>query len=254
MHARLSNNAKLGVLAVLSLLLSTAYAGDQKVIGANTADGSLGLTKHGGISASGIVAGVILLIVGLFFNYLGVKIIKLLIFLTGFCVIGGLVLYAEYKIRPPRQDEKGRAIGYLVGAGVLGLLGGALLIFLYKVGIALLGGLGGFAIASWILSLKSGGLIPSEGGRIGFIIGFVVLGIVAILFLERPAIIVASSIWGAYALFIGIDCFARTGFQDATLTFLKTPGAKFTVTPKVYGMIAGMAVSAVLGIIIQFII
>ncbi|KAI8324176.1 hypothetical protein GQ54DRAFT_78379 [Martensiomyces pterosporus] len=238
MYTRVSDTTKLGMLAVLSLLLSTAYADDQKTVAtADTKDGGLALSNHGAIQASGIIAGVVLIILGLFFNYLGVKIVKLLIFLAGFCVVGGLVLYAEYKIRAPLET-----------------IAGGILIFLYKVGIALVGALGGFAVATWILSMKSGGLIHSDVGRIIFIVVMIIIGMIAVLFLERPAIIVASSVWGAYALFVGIDCFAKTGFQYTALTFLNAPGAKFETTPKVYGMIAGMAISALLGIVIQFII
>ncbi|KAJ2038552.1 hypothetical protein GGI08_008310 [Coemansia sp. S2] len=73
-----------------------------------------------------------------------------------------------------------------------------------------------------------------------------------VFFIERPAIIVASAIWGSYALFVGIDCFARTGFQYTALAFLNTPGAVYETSPKVYAMIAGMAVCAILGIVTQF--
>ncbi|KAJ2818918.1 hypothetical protein GGI24_004951, partial [Coemansia furcata] len=157
-----------------------------------------------------------------------------------------------YKIRAPQDDEKGRQLWYLGIAAICGLLGGALLLFLYKVGLALVGALGGFALASWILAMKSGGLIHSDVGRILFIVAFVIVGMAVVFFIERPAIIVASAIWGSYALFVGIDCFARTGFQYTALAFLNAPGAVYETSPKVYAMIAGMAVCACLGIVTQF--
>ncbi|KAJ2063725.1 hypothetical protein GGI17_001511 [Coemansia sp. S146] len=241
----------LAVLALLSLLMvGTASAETVKEI--NTDDGSLALSKHGALIASGIIAGIALILIGFFFNFFGYKLVKVLIFLAGFCVVGGLVLYAEYKIRAPQEDEKGRQLWYLGVAAICGLLGGALLLFLYKVGLALVGALGGFALASWILAMKSGGLIHSDVGRILFIVAFVLVGMAVVFFIERPAIIVASAIWGSYALFVGIDCFARTGFQYTALAFLNAPGAVYETSPKVYAMIAGMAVCACLGIVTQF--
>ncbi|KAJ2520634.1 hypothetical protein H4217_001908 [Coemansia sp. RSA 1939] len=245
-----SGSLRLALLALLTLLLGVAY-------GENTTDaasdgGDLALTNHGALVPSGIVAGIVLIVVGFFCNYFGYKLVKVLIFLAGFCVVGGLVLYAEYKIRAPHEDEKGRQLWYLGIAAIIGAIGGLILLFLYKVGVALIGALGGFALATWILSMKSGGLIHSDVGRILFIVALVVGGMVVALFIQRPAIIVASSVWGAYALFVGIDCFARTGFQYTALAFLNAPGATYETSPKVYAMIACMAVSACLGIFVQF--
>ncbi|KAJ1999384.1 hypothetical protein GGI04_004588 [Coemansia thaxteri] len=247
-----SSPLALALLALLALLMAGTARADDSIKQINTDDGSLALSNHGALVASGIIAGIALIVIGFFFNYFGYRLVKVLVFLAGFCVVGGLVLYAEYKIRAPHEDEKGRQVWYLGIAAICGLLGGALMLFLYKVGLALVGALGGFALASWILGMKSGGLIHSDVGRILFIVGFVLAGIIVVFFVERPAIIVASSIWGSYALFVGIDCFARTGFQYTALAFLNAPGAVYETSPKVYAMIAGMAVSACLGIAAQF--
>ncbi|KAJ2588506.1 hypothetical protein H4R99_007774 [Coemansia sp. RSA 1722] len=241
------------VLAALLMLFLGAVAADT-VESVTTSDGGLALNSDGGIVASGIIAGIVLIVIGFLFNYFGYKLAKVLVFLAGFCVIGGLVLYAEYKIRAPREDEKGRQVWYLAIAAVFGLIGGGLAWFFFNVGIALVGALGGFALATWILAMKSGGVIHSDVGRIIFIVAMIIVGMLAALFLKNPAIIVLSSIWGSYALFVGIDCFARTGFQYTALDFLNTPGAVYETSPKVYAMIAAMAVSALLGIIFQFVL
>ncbi|PIA16546.1 hypothetical protein COEREDRAFT_8334 [Coemansia reversa NRRL 1564] len=250
MSAQVAGGARHMILAMLLCLLGVAWADDTHKI--STEDGGLALNDHGALVASGIVAGIVLIVIGFFFNYFGYRLVKVLIFLAGFCVVGGLVLYAEYSIRAPLEDEKGRQLWYLAIAAILGVVAGGILLFLYKVGVAFVGALGGFALASWILSMRSGGVIHSDIGRILFIVGLVIVGIVAALFLQRPAIIVASSIWGSYMLFVGIDCFARTGFQFTALTFLNTPGAVYEASPKVYAMIACMALSALLGILMQF--
>ncbi|KAJ2295118.1 hypothetical protein IWW55_005550 [Coemansia sp. RSA 2706] len=239
-------------LTVLLCLFTATAAAAENVKQVGTEDGGLALTDSGALVASGIVAGIALIAIGFFFNYFGYRLVKVLVFLAGFCVVGGLVLYAEYKIRPPHDDEHGRQLWYLGIAAILGALGGGLMLFLFKVGVALVGALGGFALASWILAMRSGGVIHSDVGRVLFIVALVVAGMVAALFLQRPAIIVASSVWGSYMLFVGIDCFARTGFQYTALAFLNTPGAAYITSPKVYAMIACMALSALLGVVAQF--
>ncbi|KAJ2229959.1 hypothetical protein GGH97_006252, partial [Coemansia sp. RSA 475] len=155
-------------------------------------------------------------------------------------------------IRAPLDTEHARQLWYLGIAAALGALGGACVLFAYKVGVALVGALGGFALATWILAMQTNGVIHSDVGRALFIAALVVAGIVAALFIQRPAVIVASAVWGSYVLFVGIDCFARTGFQYTALAFLSTPGAVYETTPKVYAMIACMALSALLGIFAQF--
>ncbi|KAJ2138034.1 hypothetical protein IW139_001804 [Coemansia sp. RSA 353] len=237
--------AALGAL----LCMLGAAANDTKV---TTSDGGLALANNGALVASGIVAGVVLIVVGFFFNYFGYRLLKLLIFLAGFSAVFGLVLYAEYKIRAPLDTEHARQLWYLGIAAALGALGGACVLFAYKVGVALVGALGGFALATWILAMQTNGVIHSDVGRALFIAALVVAGIVAALFIQRPAVIVASAVWGSYVLFVGIDCFARTGFQYTALAFLSTPGAVYETTPKVYAMIACMALSALLGIFAQF--
>ncbi|KAJ1735926.1 hypothetical protein LPJ61_000299 [Coemansia biformis] len=221
------------------------------VRGAATADGGLVLGAHGALAASGIVAGVALIAIGLLMNYLGYRLVKALVFLAGFCVAGGLVLYAEYRIRAPREGEKARQLGYLATAAALGASAGSAALYLSRAGIALVGALGGFALASWALSMRTGATIHSDVGRAVFIMALVAGGVAAALMLQRPAIIGLSSAWGAYALFVGIDCFARTGFQYAALAFLSVPGASFAMSPGVYAMVAGMALSALLGAVVQ---
>ncbi|KAJ2693071.1 hypothetical protein H4R19_006058 [Coemansia spiralis] len=243
-HAAARRGGRLGPLLLIVVWAAQAY-------GLATSDGGVTLGSHGGIVAGGIVAGVGLIAIGLFMTFVGYRLVKALVFLAGFCAMGGLVLYAEYLIRPPHEGEKARRLWYLAIAAVIGAAAGSALLFLYKVGIALVGALGGFAAASWILSMRSGGVIHSSTGRALLILALVAAGMAAALFLHRPAVIVLSSVWGAYALFVGIDCFARTGFQSTALAFLDAPGAIYVTSPGVFAMIAGMALAALLGVFVQ---
>ncbi|KAJ2800651.1 hypothetical protein H4R21_003091 [Coemansia helicoidea] len=237
-------------LRLLALLLATASAA--RAYGVATSDGGLALSSHGALEASGIVAGVVLIVVGLFMAFVGYRLLKALVLLAGFCAVGGMVLYAECLIRPPHEGEHARSLWYLAIAAVVGAAAGGALQLLFRAGIALVGALGGFAVASWILAMRSGGAIHSSAGRALLIIALIAAGIAAALFLQRPAVIVLSSVWGSYALFVGIDCFARTGFRSTALAFLGAPGAVYATSPGAFAMIAGMALTTLLGVFVQF--
>ena len=75
---------------------------------------------------------------------------------------------------------------------------GSMFIVLRKVALFGIGALGGFFIAMFILGLKSYGLIESGWGRIVFIGGFCLIGVVAIFFIEKHVVIFSTSIAGSY--------------------------------------------------------
>ena len=98
------------------------------------------------------------------------------------------------------------------GSLAIGILGGLLALFVYRVGITLLGILAGFLAATWILSLKSGGLIQDQTGRIIFIVVLCLVGAIIVHFFEKIVIITSSSLGGAYSIVYGVDTFTKTGY------------------------------------------
>ncbi|OMJ16876.1 hypothetical protein AYI70_g6320, partial [Smittium culicis] len=162
------------------------------VLGADSSGSDVIEFSKGTITASGIVPGIVLLIISIMFTFFG-RII---------------VLYVEYKIRAPNDGENTRAIIYFIVAMLCGVLGGVLCLFLYRVGVFLIGVLGGFALANFILTFSATGVFNQNYARIIFIVVFCIIGGVLTLFMERPAIIASSSVYGSYITFVGIDCFA----------------------------------------------
>ncbi len=66
-------------------------------------------------------------------------------------------------------------------------------------------------------------------------------------------IVIATAIGGSYAVFIGIDVFAQTGFSQAASFILSGHAGSFVITNSgIYGMLVGMVVLAVAGIIVQY--
>ncbi|PWA00756.1 hypothetical protein BB558_003222 [Smittium angustum] len=232
----------MNILQILFYLASLVI-----VSAAGIDDTNINIAKNGSLTASGITAGIILIVLGTMFLFFGRKLIKITIFFGGFFLFGIVFLVIAYKIRAPLDGENVRAIIYLAIAIVVGLIGGALTLWLYKLGLFILGGLGGFALAAYIMNWSSIGLFNQNWARIVFICAFVIIGGLLVLFFERPVTIISTSIYGSYALFVGIDCFARTGFKESIASVLSKTTNPVKNTAAIYGMLAGTIVLAIIG-------
>ncbi|PWA01190.1 hypothetical protein BB558_002722 [Smittium angustum] len=239
----------MNILQILFYLASSVI-----VSAAGIDDASIDITNNGGISASGITAGVILIVLGTIFLFFGRKLIKITIFFGGFFFVGILFLTIAYVIRAPLDGENTRAIIYLVVAIAVGLIGGAFALWLYKLGLFILGCLGGFALAAYIMNWSSSGLFSQNWVRIVFIVVFVIIGGLLVIFFERPVTIISTSIYGSYALFVGIDCFAKTGFKESIASVLSKTTNPVKNTATIYGMLAGTIVLAIIGASFQFMV
>ncbi|ORY38423.1 hypothetical protein BCR33DRAFT_720791 [Rhizoclosmatium globosum] len=135
-------------------------------------------------------------------------------------------------------------------------IGGGLLLCIVKLGIAIIGGIGGLFLALFVLGWKEWGLIEYGTGRTVFIVVCVLLGILVAFFVEKHVVIVASSFVGGYSICFGIDCFAKTGFRTASEAFLNSGNSadlvQFKVNPKVISMGVSVVVIAIGGMIIQY--
>ncbi|ORX94154.1 hypothetical protein K493DRAFT_315623 [Basidiobolus meristosporus CBS 931.73] len=222
----------------LALLYANAVAAQSKV-------GDYAITPQTSVIA------IVMIVVGFFFCFFGHRFFKTVIFLAGFVAVGFLAYVTCYKISDPNTGTKSTI--YLVVAVVAGILGGCLFMCVWKLGIAAIGALGGFALGMFILSLGDGMLIAGSTGRVMFIIALIVVGIVGIFFFEKHVVIVGTAMAGAYMLIVGIDYFIGTGFTQHLVAFLNGAGQVFYHTNgRVYAMLASMAVLAVIGAVVQY--
>ncbi|KAI9091739.1 hypothetical protein DFS34DRAFT_584369, partial [Phlyctochytrium arcticum] len=201
------------------------------------------------------VGAIIMIISGFLFVFFGHRLFKVVLFLGGF-YFGAVLGYVVLSALEQRQISLGgnRDVVYLVVAIVAGLLIGSLFVCVWRLGLAAIGGLLGFSLAMMVLSLKEGGLIPEGIGRTIFIIVMVIAFGVLILFAERPLLIIGTSVAGSFALFLGIDTFAKAGLLDAVNQFIA--GAKngviYTPTKYVYAELAGIVILSFIGIGVQW--
>ncbi|KAJ3124916.1 hypothetical protein HK098_000743 [Nowakowskiella sp. JEL0407] len=209
-----------------------------------------------GLNWSTGTAGVILICTGLVMAFFGYMLFKVVLFIAGFLGFGALAYVGLNIIRnsfpsTAQAFTDNGAVIYFVVVLVVGALGGGLTVCLWRVGLSVIGGLLGFVVATTIQQAVDGGLIKSEVGRIVFIAIIVIIFAIAIHFLERPLLIIGTSVPGAYATIWGIDVFVQTGFKDAVVVVLQNAG-KITVTTNVWIMIGAFLALSVIGILVQF--
>ncbi|KAJ3122684.1 hypothetical protein HK098_002555 [Nowakowskiella sp. JEL0407] len=205
------------------------------------------------LTISSGIAGGIYALVGLLFVFFGYKLFRFVLFAIGFYIGSALSYIVLLNVQPAGGFSEW--VYFAVSIGV-GILFGFLFICFYKLGIAGLGAFGGFTLAVWILSFKAGGVIQSEVGRIIFIIILVIVGLVVALFVEKPAIIVTTSIVGSVSTLIGIDVFAQTGVSRIIISFVQSSGKVGNLGDSIsttqYVILGAMGLLAVIGIVVQF--
>ncbi|KAF8962042.1 hypothetical protein BGZ46_001247 [Entomortierella lignicola] len=208
------------------------------------------------ITVSSTVVGIVLMVAGFLFAFFGHKSFKITLFLAGFYVFATLAWITLLNLEPSNGYGPNAEWVYTGVSGGVGLLGGLLFVFMWRIGLAAIGGVAGFYLAIFILSWTTTGIISSGTGRIVFIAVLVIVGIILSFFLDPHIILVGTSIVGSFSFFVGLDNFIHTGFQDVFTAFLSGNHELFSsdyhVTGKVYGMLAGTLAMMVVGVCFQY--
>ena len=173
-------------------------------------------------------------IIGLIYCFLGYRIFKFILGLTGFLIGGALVGGVAYAIS--QQEVTGILMGVVGGA-----LGAALLVALYFVGVFLLGAVLGGGLGFLLAALAGGSPEPA------ILIILAIIGGVVALFVQKFMIIVTTAFSGAFNVVIGVAYFA-TGAVDLTNLerFIRYGGTRLYVT-----LLCGLALG-VAGVIVQY--
>lgn len=134
------------------------------------------------------------------------------------------------------------------------LLVGALSIAVNAIGVTLVSGVSGVLIGAWILML----LEPASFVRLEYY-RFIVLGcfsLLAILFglglgpLRKRIISVHSAMVGSYVLLVGIDYFARVGFNELLMDVLQGHKTAHLTLPQI-AFIVAVPVATIIGSLVQ---
>lgn len=167
-----------------------------------------------------VTLGLAAMLIGLFMTFFGKRMLKVLIVSVGFFgagayaasltpfILNNLVVYFGF---PPEHYET-----VLWGvAFVAACIGGALALYVWKIGCYLAGGLAGFVLASWLLMVFPAGTVEAYLPRNAFIILFCASGTLFTMLIEEYILMAASVIAGSTICMFGLDKFARVGFAEA---------------------------------------
>ncbi|KAL1915904.1 uncharacterized protein VTP21DRAFT_6292 [Calcarisporiella thermophila] len=154
--------------------------------------------------------GAILILTGLFLLFGTFYSLRGALFFIGFLVFS-LICFIALTNAEPAQGYANRIIVYMCICFIFAFIGGMIFIFLFKLALFFIGGMGGFSLAMFILSWSENHIILNDIARYFFIVSFVVLGIFLMAFIEWYVILFAVSITGAVCLIVGMDMFINAG-------------------------------------------
>ena len=205
------------------------------------------------------IAGAFLMISGLVYGLVGIKNKWLQIYIsTAYLVALAITVLIIYVINPPISLAIQGA--YFIGAFIPALgIGGLALIF-KDVTEGLGCAVGGFCLSMFFLILKPGGLLPGNAAKAIFI-GCWTVGIYALSFshyVRSYALIGATSLGGATAVIIGIDCFSLAGLKEFWIYIWGLNDKLFPLLNDTYPItrgirveIAGMVILTFVGVLSQ---
>lgn len=260
--AQLSSTPTMINATLIAALVSLAYAATGTPPTGGSSPLSLGtldsLLKEAISLPNGII-GTIYIVFGLFICLSGKRFFKVFLAVVGALAGGFCGFHVDVWIAniPNFISAETDISLYIIVASAV--LGSALSLWFWKAGVYAAGGLGGYSLMAFILSLKAGGLIENAIGKQAALALSTAAGVLAGIFLDEIATIVASAISGAFVTVFGLDFFLATGFRFQVYSAVLPGGAVVDGTTisiaelpqnTIY-MMAGMVALSVCGVVAQ---
>lgn len=198
--------------------------------------------------------------IGAIFLLLGIRMFRTVLATTGF--IGGamlsFLLLSQLRTQTRSWGPHGDSV--LLGITLLiGCVGAVVGLQLWIVALVAVGGLAGFAVVLYGLTLQ-GKILSSaphaplfHGGTVYMLAGSV-LGAVAAVLYERVTIILSTAIIGAMLISSGLDIFVPTGFNQMLQAILGgTGGARLSpgMLGRCYLLLGSTVLLVLLGVTVQ---
>ena len=181
---------------------------------------------------NGVVASVMML--GTLYCFLGYRTLRFIIGLTGFMIAGSVAAVLAHWI------SNGHLLAIVVVGFIGGVAGAFALTFLYKVGIFLLGSIGGGIASHAFLHTRPESWIPFV------IIGLATVGGLLALLIEPPIIMLATAIIGAWMVVSGVSYLLEGTAELGQFGFAPATGERSSA------MLLAWAALAVAGAMAQF--
>ncbi|KAJ1674420.1 hypothetical protein EV182_003310 [Spiromyces aspiralis] len=211
-----------------------------------------------GVKGDGALAGVVLIILGLYFSFIAHRHPKMTMHTSIWLVLFSLTYFLCVRVNPPIPTNMTRRVLYLILSMGMAALATMIIrcfkFFHIRENLALIfqGGAAGVAFSFYLLSLYDNGLIGKNGARVVFIMFWVVFGLFLNLFYPRYMAPAVYPIIGAYLFMVGVDCFARTGWIVHLALFTHAyPDAFYHTSRGTQSEIAATLILAVMGCAFQ---
>ncbi|KAF9357647.1 hypothetical protein BGX34_009276 [Mortierella sp. NVP85] len=204
------------------------------------------------VNSKNVVLGTFLILLGLMQVFFGFKLIRITLFVTGFCSWAIAVMIIMVSLRWDITYLLLKPSKYYFWMWLLaGCLGAFLSFRFWDLGVTFSGAFGGFAVAMGIIAIFHTSL--SHVGRY-ILLGILVLfGAAIATFYERYSIILGTSFGGAYMFMYGVDEFVQVGYREM-IVILRVVRKSLIYHPntKVFIMIGCSLALACLGIAWEF--
>ncbi|KAK3810922.1 MAG: hypothetical protein J3Q66DRAFT_390863 [Benniella sp.] len=190
------------------------------------------------------IYGILFLVIGGIELFHGYKYIRLTMLVAGFLVWASTAVMIMITLNSVDGVYQSAGIYFAVWLSV-GILGAIVSFFLWHVGIVLTGTYGMFVVVAVILTA-----VNLTNYTVRYIIISICISTGGYLTkrYERIAIIVATSVGGAYSMMYGLDMFVQTGFRSTFRVMFSQSTKEFHSNPGTWVMIACVPAIAAIGI------
>ncbi|KAG0330865.1 hypothetical protein BG004_001947 [Podila humilis] len=191
------------------------------------------------------VYGILFLFFGAVEVLHGYRYIRFTMLVAGFLVWSSTAVMIMLIVNTGAGSYLSSELYFLIWLAV-GLVGSVVSFYLYHVGIVLTGAYGAFAVIAVIFTAVN---LRNYIARYTLLAIFVILAGYLTKRYERIAVILATSVGGAYMMMYGLDMFVQTGFRGTYHVILTQSTAEFNPTPGTWVMVACVPVIAIFGIV-----
>ncbi|KAG7377752.1 hypothetical protein PHYBOEH_000704 [Phytophthora boehmeriae] len=208
-----------------------------------------------GIEVGGSILAIAAMAAGAVMVVMGYRLFRATLFAVGFVAGGvGVALIVEHIFDDKSRVVTASWVAFVVG----GLVCGSLVVSLYSLGIFVAGAAAGVALAMMLHNSFGYEIYPSHP-QVVLIVLCIVLGLlggVLTLKLEKPVLIVATSLFGAAILVWGVGYFAGDFPSTSDLKEYASRDINgdwvYSIPDAWWGYLAGILVLFVLGMLVQF--
>ncbi|CEP08201.1 hypothetical protein [Parasitella parasitica] len=185
------------------------------VTSSDTADiyGGKGITSQNGI------AGAFLIVLGLYLLVFGFRSFRITLGVCGFLTFG-LITWVGMANNQPFYGYINNDITIIAVPAGLGVLGAIIYAIFWNISIYLVGALGGFTLAMYILCCKVNLLIIQVVVRAALLIALSFFMSFITFFAERYVLLFTFAFAGSYCFIVGIDFMAHTGYLAGAKSIL----------------------------------